>query len=203
MIGFIPEFGVTSLHNAVPLTPAQKFHLFRKSAFDPVEIVLVGVQAGLSQAQNSFPEYGQGAQGYGKRYGAALADEVSSGFFANFFYPVLFKSDPRYFRMGDGPVMKRALYAVEQVFVAHTDSGGETFNFPNVCGAFTAGILSNAYYPASDRGVGLTMSRAGISVLYGGLGTLSDEFYPDAIRVVFHHHPKPPDVPSEKTTVEK
>ena len=100
MLGVLPQFGTTSRRNAPPLTPKEKFHLFAKSAFDPVELSVVGVQAAFSQAEDEFPEYGQGAAGYGKRYGATLADEASSGFFSNFAYPVLFKEDPRYFSPG-------------------------------------------------------------------------------------------------------
>ena len=61
--------------------------------FDPADFALAGIQAGISQAEDSFPAYGQGASGYGKRYGAAFADQVSSGFFVNFVYPSLLKED--------------------------------------------------------------------------------------------------------------
>ena len=64
------------------------------------------MQAGISQAEDEFPEYGQGA-GFGKRYGATLADEVSSSVFTDYFYPVLFKEDPRYFRLGERSIKHR------------------------------------------------------------------------------------------------
>jgi hypothetical protein len=188
MLGVVPQFGVTSRQDAPPLTTGEKFHLFARSAFDPVEFGLVGLQAGLSQAENEFPEYGQGAEGYGKRYGASLADEVSAGFFSNFFYPALLKEDPRYFRLGQGTLKHRAVYALVEEFVCRTDKGGRSFAFSNVLGAVSAGGLSNAYYPQSDRGFGLTLSRAGIALLYGSLGGLSDEFWPDISRKLFHKH---------------
>jgi len=81
-MGVVPEFSVTDRWNASPLTSGEKFHLSVKSAFDPATIGAVGLQAGLSQALNEFPGYGQGAQGYGKRFGASLADEVSANFFS-------------------------------------------------------------------------------------------------------------------------
>jgi hypothetical protein len=184
----VPQFGVTSRQDAPPLATGEKFHLFARSAFDPVEFGLVGLQAGLSQAENEFPEYRQGAEGYGKRYGAALADEVSAGFFSNFFYPALLKEDPRYFRLGQGTLKHRIRYALTQELICHTDRGGRSFAFSNVLGALSAGGLSNAYYPQSDRGFGLTLSRAGIALLYGSLGGLSDEFWPDISRTLFHKH---------------
>lgn len=200
-LGVVPMFGVTSVHNAPPLSSKQKFRLMTKSLLDPFTFVIVGLQAGISQAEDNFPEYGQGASGYGKRYGAALADSADSNFFSNFFYPVLFKQDPRYFRMGEGPVKKRIFSAVEQEFVAHKDSGGRTFHFSNVLGSLTAGSISNAYYPEPDRGFGLTMSRAGIALGYGCLGNAFLEFWPDVDQKLFHkkqsqaHPDEPPGTP--------
>jgi hypothetical protein len=188
MLGVVPQFSVTSRQDAPPLSPGDKFRLFAKSAFDPVEFGVVGLQAGLSQAENEFPEYGQGTEGYAKRYGAGLADEVSAGFFSNFFYPTLLKEDPRYFRLGQGTVKHRIGYALTQEFVCHTDKGGRSFNVSNVLGAVSAGGISNVYYPQSDRGFGLTLSRAGIELLYGSLGGISDEFWPDISRKLFHKH---------------
>jgi len=193
MLGVIPNFGTTSRHDAPPLSPKGKFRLFYKSAFDPVELSVVGLQAGLSQAEDEFPEYGQGAAGFGKRYGATLADEVSSGFFANYFYPVLLKEDPRYFRLGQGSIKRRLGYALLQEVDCHTDKGGRSFAWANVLGAFTAGGLSNAYYPQAERGFGLTMSRSAIAIGYGSLGGLVDEFYPDISHWLFHRHQKPAD----------
>lgn len=191
VMGVVPMFGTTSRHNASPLTPREKFRIFTRSAFDPVTFVVVGFQAGISQAQDSFDSYGQGAEGYAKRYGAAFADSVDSNFFSNFFYPVLFKQDPRYFRLGEGTVKHRIGYALAQEFVAHQDSGRRNFHFSNVLGALTAGGISNAYYPEEDRGFGLTMSRAGIAMLYGALGGEFSEFWPDIQRKIFKHKEKP------------
>lgn len=151
---------------------------------------MAGLQAGLAQATNEFPGYGQGAAGYGKRYGASLADEVSSNFFANYAYPVLLKEDPRYFRLGEGSIKHRIVYGLEQEFVTRTDSGKRRFNFSNVLGAFTTGGLSNLYYPSTDRGLGLTMSRSAISLAYGTAGGLFDEFWADIDHRLFHRKPK-------------
>lgn len=188
ILGVVPQFGMTSRQNAPALTTGEKFHLFVKGSFDPFEWAAAGFQAGLGQATNEFPGYGQGAAGYGKRYGASLVDQVSSNFFANFFYPTLLKEDPRYFRLGEGSIKHRILYSFAQEFVTHTDSGGRSFNWSNVLGAFTSGGLSNAYYPSTDRGLGLTLSRSSISLLYGAAGGLVDEFWVDIRNKLFHKH---------------
>jgi hypothetical protein len=192
MLGVIPQFGTTNRQNAPALTAAEKFHLFVKSAFDPAEFGVVGLQAAISQSTNEFPEYGQGAAGYGKRYAATLADQVSAGFWANYFYPVLLKEDPRYFRLGQGTIKRRIRYALVQEVICHTDRGGRSFAWENILGALTAGSVSNLYYPPAERGFGLTMSRSGIAIGYGSLGALVDEFYPDIARKLFHRHEKVP-----------
>jgi len=178
VMGIVPRFGTTHV-NAPPLSPTEKLHLFWTSTFDPVTFVLVGGQAGLSQAQDDFDGYSQGAQGYAKRYGAAFTDNATSNFFANFLYPTLFKQDPRYFRLGEGGFRRRLGHSLAEQVMAHQDGGGRMFHFSNVLGALTSGGISNAYYPQDDRGFGLTMSRAGIAMLYGEVGGLFNEFWPD------------------------
>ena len=188
ILGVVPQFGVTSRHAPPPLTTGQKFHLFAKSSFDPFAYAAAGFQAGLGQATNEFPGYGQGAAGYGKRYGASLADQVSSNFFANFIFPTVLKEDPRYFRLGEGSIKHRMGYSLAREFITRTDEGTRRFNFSNVLGAFSSGGFSNVYYPQTDRGFSLTMSRSAISLLYGSAGGLIDEFWPDIDRKLFHKH---------------
>ena len=192
LLGVIPQFGTTSRQDAPPLTAGEKFHLFYRAAFDPVELATVGLQAGLSQAEDEFPEYGQGLAGYGKRYGATLADEVSAGFWSNYFYPVWLKQDPRYFRLGEGTIKQRFRYALVQEIVCHTDQGGRSFAWENILGAFTAGAVSNLYYPPAERGSKLTLSRSAIAMGSASLGGLADEFYPDISRRLFHRHKPEP-----------
>ena len=58
--------------------------------------------AAAEQWQNTFPGYGQGAQGYAKRYGAAYADEAISRMIGSAMLPSLLHQDPRYFYRGSG-----------------------------------------------------------------------------------------------------
>lgn len=184
-LGVIPNFGTTNRMDAPPLTTAGKFNLFVRTSFDPAIIAIAALQAGISQADDQFAGYGQGVEGYGKRFGAAFADEVSAGFFRNFLYPTLFKQDPRYFRLGRGGFMRRFGHSLSQEFVCHTDSGGRAFNVSSVLGVFTAGSVSNLYYPPEDRGFKLTMSRSGLALGYAEAGNLLSEFWPDIRRKVF------------------
>ena len=198
MLGVIPQYSVTSRHDAPALTPSEKFRLMARGTINPFEFVATGLQAGLSQATDEFPEYGQGAEGYGKRYGASFADQTSSQFFSNFFYPVLFKEDPRYFRLGEGTFKHRIVYSLEQEFVVVKDDRSRGFNFSNVLGAFTSGSISNLYYPEAERGWSNTMSRSAIALAYGSAGGLIDEFWPDVQKKWTAHRQKKKEQPNQQ-----
>jgi hypothetical protein len=187
-LGIVPLFGMTSIHNAPPLSSKQKFRLMARTMIDPFFFVSAGITAGLGQATDSFSQYGQGGTGFAKRYGAAVADNADSNFFSNFVYPSIFKQDPRYFRLGEGSIKKRVGTAIEQEFVARKDSGGHTISYSNILGALTAGSISNVYYPSEDRGFGLTMSRAATALGWGTLGDVLLEFWPDIDKSLFHRH---------------
>lgn len=182
----VPAFTTTNNPNAPPLSTKEKFVLFARSAFDWWPFIATGIEAGISQANNEFPEYGQGAEGYGKRYGAAFADSVDSNFMSNFAWSVILREDPRYFRVQTGPIIKHRLWnSVIQEVWCKTDKATKTICWENILGAFSSGSMSNLYYPASSRGVGLTMSRSGVALGYGAAGNVAVEFWPDIERWLF------------------
>jgi hypothetical protein len=187
VLGMYPQFAVTSRQKVSALTRGEKFHLFAKSAFDPFEFLIAGIQSGSDQAEGEFPEYGQGLKGFGKRYAADFGDSVSSGFWTDFFWPIVTREDPRYFRKGEGPFIHRLGYAFEQAVVCRSDKGNVTFNASNFLGAFSAGALSNIYHPQSDRGVGLTARGASIALAYGSIGQILNEFWPDVSAKIRRH----------------
>jgi hypothetical protein len=98
IFGVVPTYTITDARSAPPLTPKQKFGLFVKGTLDPFPAIVYLVQAGLSQARDTHSGYGQGAAGYGKRFGAALADGTSARFVSTYAFPSLLHQDPRYFR---------------------------------------------------------------------------------------------------------
>lgn len=185
IFGVVPAFNITDARNAPPLTPRQKFGLFAKGTLDPFPMVAYALQAGISQASDTHSGYGQGAEGYAKRFGAALADGTSARFFGTYAFPSLLHQDPRYFRKGDGTAWSRVRYSVSRGFVTRSDSGNTQPNWSNVLGKFTGAGLSNLYYPAADRGANLTLTRVAISLSYQTLGNLAIEFWPEIQRKVF------------------
>jgi hypothetical protein len=166
-----------------PISWKEKFAISAKGTFDPYEFAIVGVVAGIRQAENSYPAFGQGASGYAKRYGAAFADQVDGNLMVGGVYPTILRTDPRYFRLGKGQISHRFLYAASRVVVTRKDSGGSMFNIPEFAGNATAIAISNLYYPASDRGFGSSVSGWGVQMGIDAFGNELKEFWPD-----IHHY---------------
>jgi len=176
VLGFIPNFYVSYVPDAAPLNSKQKFELAWRSTLDPVNIVLNGVNAGLEQAENAFGRYGQGAQGYGKRLGASLADSATSTFIGGYILPSLLKQDPRYFYKGTGSVKSRVLYAIAMSVVARGDNQRWQPNYSGILGSLAGGGISNLYYPPNDRGVGLVFEGTGIGIAATAASNIFQEF---------------------------
>jgi carboxypeptidase family protein len=151
VFGVIPNFYVTYAPNAAPLSPKQKFQLAWKSTIDPVSFGVTAVAAGVQQATDTFSGYGQGAQGYAKRYGASYADFVTGTYIGGAILPSLLKQDPRYFYKGTGSVRSRVLYAIANSVICKGDNGHWQPNYSGIAGGLASGAISNLYYPESDR----------------------------------------------------
>ncbi len=177
VLGVLPNFYVSYIPNAVPLNSKQKFNLAWKTVVDPFTFVFVGGAAGVEQAQNHFRGYGQGAEGYGKRFGAGYADMVAATFIGSAILPSLLKQDPRYFYRGRGSTPSRIVYAIANAVICKGDNGRWQANYSNILGNLAAGGISNLYYPAQDRnGVGLTFENAAIGIGETAVANLFQEF---------------------------
>uniref|UniRef100_E6QI44 Carboxypeptidase regulatory-like domain-containing protein n=1 Tax=mine drainage metagenome TaxID=410659 RepID=E6QI44_9ZZZZ len=169
-LGVFPNFYSSFDWNAPPMLTKQKYALAFRSMIDPVTFIGSGVIAGVEQAKDTFPGYGQGSVGYARRYGAAYANSFSGRMLGGAVFPALFHQDPRYFYKGSGSVFSRAFYALSTAFITKADNGSWQPNYSHVLGNFTAGALSNLYYPASSRGLSLTLINGALETA-GDAGT--------------------------------
>jgi hypothetical protein len=159
-----------------------KFFLFVQDTFDPVVFLGVGFDAGLDQASNRDRAFGQGAGGYGQRFGADFGGQAASKFFKDFAYPVMFSEDPRYYRQIHGSKGKRFLHALQHAFVARRENGTNMFNYAEWLGTTSAVAVGNVLHPGNQRGVGPAAWRAGQSIL-GDMGfDVLREFWPEISR---------------------
>ena len=163
----------------VPLTPGEKFHLAFRDTIDPFTFVLAGFNAGIAQWDNALSEFGQGGAAYGKRVGAAYADQAIGNYFTEAILPTLLKEDPRYFRRGTGGKWRRTRYALTRVVVTQSDAGRATFNYSEIAGNAAAAGFSNLYYPASERTAGETSERLAVQLMSDGVFNVLLEFWPD------------------------
>jgi hypothetical protein len=170
---------------ATPISAAGKFRIFSGYAYNPLNWAVAGLDAGIGQARNSPEPYGQGGEGFGKRFGASLADQSSAVFFGRFMLATLLRQDPRYFRRAGGSFGSRTGYALSRVLITRSDDGKRQSNYSLLGGALFSGALSNAYYPDQSRGAGLTFSRFGFGLLGAAAANLGHEFWPDARRKMF------------------
>jgi hypothetical protein len=176
VLGVIPNFYVSYLPDAAPLDTKQKFELAWRSMIDPVTFGLAGAVAGLEQAVKTPDGWGQDAAGYGQRYGAYYAEDVTSTFLGDALLPSIFHQDPRYFYKGTGTTRSRVLYAIANAVICKGDNKKWQFNYSYVIGSLAASGIANSYYPPKDRGVGLTFENSGIGIASTAAANILQEF---------------------------
>jgi hypothetical protein len=164
--------------NYHPLTTREKFTLARRDSLDPGTFVLAGFLAGIDQANNTNPSFGQGAEGYGHRFVTSYADFAIGDYMTTAVLPSLLHQDPRYFRLGQGSGIHRLGHAVGQIFWTRMDKGGHMFNFSEILGNGAAVAISNAYYP-DGRTASDNLGRFGVQIGLDMAGNVLKEFWPD------------------------
>ncbi len=177
IFGAIPNFYVSYVPNPVPLTSKQKFELAWKTLIDPITFTATGFIAGIEQAQDDFGGYGQGSQGYAKRYAAAYGNAIVGTAIGNAILPSILKQDPRYFYKGTGTTRSRALYAMANSVMCKGDNGHWQPNYSAIAGGAAAGVISNFYYPSADRsGATLTLENTALGIAGSAIQNLFQEF---------------------------
>jgi hypothetical protein len=180
-----------------------KFFLFLRDSVDPETILSAGFDAGISQAENDDAPFGQGGAGYAKRLGVSYIDDVQFRFFKEFAYPTIFSEDPRYYRMGQGPVGLRFLHAVAHSIIAYNDHGAAMPNYSEWLGEISGKSLSNLYHPGAERGFSPAAQGIAIDIAMDiGFDELR-EFWPEVarkLRLPFRdqNEPKPDAIPAAR-----
>ena len=187
ILWIVPNFRAVSAGVKLPpQSVKEKFKTGALDSFDYSSFIFVGIQAGISQATNSYPAFHQGAAGYGRYYWHTFADQTDENLWVEGILPSVLRQDSRYYTLGRGGFIKRGFYAVTRTVVTRTDSGRETFNASEILGAGTAAGISSAYYPTQYR----TWTKVGQRWLTNVLldfGTFAaKEFWPDVNHAIFH-----------------
>lgn len=193
VFGVLPNYRTAEASaEATRLSPKQKLRIAMKDSFDYPLYILGAAYAGVYQLENNHPEFGQGTEGYFKRFGTSYADQAIGNMMTEGFMPVLLHEDPRYFRLAEGSKMHRTWYALTRIFVTHTDAGSTSFNYAEVIGNGVAAGIGLSYYP-DNRDVPDYMQNWGIELGTDAASQVLKEFWPDVKRwwYVRHHKGEP------------
>jgi len=190
VVGIVPAFNISYRPDAVSLSAGQKMRLAFRSATDPVAFAAAFLVAGYHEALDDDTGFGWGAEGYGKRAGAAYLDAADGTMIGNGLLPALLHQDPRYFRLGHGTAIHRVFYALAtNVMCRHDNTRKWEPNYSNVAGNIISGAISNLYYPSGNSGIGQTITNGFTVTAEGGAGSLFQEFWPDISRKFLHKDP--------------
>ncbi len=160
IVGF-PDFYTSFVWDAAPLDARQKLSLGLHATTDRMAFVTAALVASGEQIKGTFPEWGDGADGFGRRYGAAYADGFISKILGSAVLPSVFRQDPRYFYMGPhGTVKQRVRHAVFSAFLTRGDNGRMQPNYSHILGNASAGAISTLYHPAADSAGKLALDNA-------------------------------------------
>lgn len=176
LLGIFPNFYTSYIWNAAPMNTRQKFSLDARDLFDPVSLLGVAATAGIEQANNSFAGYGRGAAGYGRRFGAAMGDQLIGGFLSGAVFTSIFHEDPRYFYQGTGSIRSRLIHALSWGVTSRSDKGPLMPDYSDMLGDLAAGAISNLYYPRANRGVRLIFTNFSIGIASRAGEGLAQEF---------------------------
>jgi hypothetical protein len=188
--GILPNYRTANYSDAFqPISASRKLQIATKDSFDYPIFFLGAAFAGLGQLDNAHPNFGQGVEGYAKRYVTSFADQAIGNYMTEGIMPALLHEDPRYFRVGPeyGSKKKRALYAATRVFVTRTDKGNWRFNYSELVGNSVASGIANAYYP-QERKLGDNLGRVATQFGTDALSQVLKEFWPDVKRKFFKRH---------------
>jgi hypothetical protein len=180
IFGIMPNFQAVSADTHVPpLTASQKFWLATENTFDYSSFISVGIQAAIEQATHAYPEFQQGAAGYGRYYWHTFVDSAGENYLVTALLPAITHEDPRYYTLYHGSFLHRTRYAVSRLWITRKDAGTRTFNFSEILGSALAAEVSTRYYPRKERGVGEALERWTSQFLNDGVSNVLQEFWPD------------------------
>jgi hypothetical protein len=183
----IPNFrAVSADEHLAPQPVKEKLKTAMLDSVDYSSFIFVAGQAGVAQANSSYPEFGQGARGYGRYYWHTLADAINENTWVEFIVPSALHQDTRYYTLGRGNFGKRLVYAFTRIAVTRTDEGNQTFNFSEILGAGAFSGVANLYYPSQERTLTKTYQRWITNVAIDGCTFVFKEVWPDINNAVFH-----------------
>lgn len=172
----LPNAPSSSL-DAPSLTFGERFRIYRNALVRPYTVVGPAFGAGIGQWEDEPPEWGQGGEGYGRRFASGMARSVISETI-RFGVAAVDGEDPRYHRSLETGFWNRTKHVFVETFTSETASGTRIPAYSRFAGAYGAAFISNAWYPDSRATAGYALRR-GSTALASSLGFhMFEEFVP-------------------------
>jgi hypothetical protein len=171
-----------------PLSTRAKFMIATKDSFDWPMFFVAGAMTGLNQMTEQNEEWGQGVEGFAKRYAASLADQTISNYLTEAILPSMLHHDPRYFRLGQGSAMHRITHALSWVIISKTDNNRNTLNVSELLGSGGSATIGMLYYPAQERTGEAVMDRFVTQIGFDAASSVLKEYWPDIQHLLFRKH---------------
>jgi hypothetical protein len=173
------------------LSPGQKFQLFVDNSVSVHTFSYAILGSAIGQADDSPTGFGQGWDGYAKRFGSSMARQASSEFFGTFLIASALHEDPRFYAEVRPKFFHALKYSVEHVFIMRSDDGRDVVAWSRLGGPLLAEGLANAYWPDRNRTVGDTLFRYGIDLGAKVGGNMLREYFPVLYGKIRHAQPAP------------
>jgi hypothetical protein len=190
ILGIMPNFrAVSAGAMPPPPTPKQALVIATRNSFDYSSFVFVGITSLLAETSDAHPALGEGIAGYGRYYWRGFVDKTNGNYLVIFALPTLLHQDERYYAKGEGPFLKRGVYAATRILITPDYHGKNTFNASEVFGRAMAQGISTTYYPKADRTVGALAVKFGWAMGRDALTNVFREYWPDIATHVLHRQP--------------
>jgi hypothetical protein len=166
----------------LPLGVYGKFRLALANISDPFAIVTTAMDSEMGNAAGGKSTLPRGVDGFGERFGIAMAGQASSEFFSTFLFSSIFHQDPHYHRDPEAHVRSRVVHALSFVLVTRSDSGKPMFNFAEFLGTASSSLVEGGLHPEWARDPGATSGRIFVSIGSDAAWNLMTEFLPDVAK---------------------
>jgi len=168
--------------NQGPLTSWDKFKLAANNSVSLSTVAAAVIGSAYGQAVDHPSGYGQGWDGYGKRFGSGMARSASDNMFGTFLLASALHQDPRFYVRKNLSFKESVEYSAKRLVITQSDSGQKEFNYSGLIGPLMGEGLANAYWPEENRTVGATFTRYASDLGWKFGGNLLRQYWPSINR---------------------
>jgi len=160
------------------MSAKEKLGHYIGATYGPTAIGFSIIGAGLSQAIDSVPEWGQGMEGYAKRFGSRYANKIVQNSIEAL-VGIILDEDPRYVSSNRQGLWRRSWNATRQLFLTNKDSGGKRSAYSKIIAIGGALYISRRWHPESERRLNNYLSAGAVCLGMEAAKNLFAEFWPD------------------------